>query len=716
MKVKNSFCNSTLLKYNIKRYGFISIILGLLLLLNFTFPLLLKPLKHLEDYVLIERGDDLFYLFTVPVILAMVLFAYMQKDKTVSFYHSLPMTRTELMNTQIISGIILYNLPVVVVGIINTIILLVFKSLNADCLPMMRKSDIVWSVFVWILSHFLIFMMNFLCAMVMGILVGNLVLQGVFFYVLVVLPYGLGELINLAARRIIYGLPPLNKFSDFLESWSIVGLFFKEVEVQEKIGKIVIFSDSYIRMILPLTLFYGVVAYFIGRWLYKRRQMENNHLFIAEKGIRKFFVAGFTLSLTLTIGNYIGVMTENKFIIYCGVIGGVVIGYWVSQMLVRKTLYVFGTYKGLLVYLSVVILTFVIADNDWINYEKRLPALDQITAIDYINSYYPSKEARDIMEQGEKYDFSKDLSKLIYQEKYRYTDQDSIQAIYHLHQKAINYKEEPKDRRKSAYIRYYLKNGDVVTRAYRALPIQALSDYEDLVRTKNYILNKNPFLWEIPLNYSKVVIESELRNKEYVFTGDEMNELIELMKQELLERGDYQENSWQLRMEKEQDNGFDRLAMKYYWEVNVNGKLEVQTRFLFNVDRNNKKLVEWLKEKEGIYSSLVLVPDNVKAISLLQAKEEVDYYRHGDYFEKEKIPVRAITDKKMIRLILKNTAQNVPIEYGIGEDREVGEKAIKAKELVLVGIYTEPNKYSQDFYTGFILKEDLTERLKAYVE
>ena len=151
MMMKNSLFSKSLFISNIKRYWIIPFIVAIILFLLIPFNIMLDDetnvnntqyIKELGSYLNDENinimadnygelsvEEKLFssanplILLIFPVIISIQIFKYLQKNKSTTFIHGLPLSKKQIYITNFFSGIVLLLIPY----IINFIVLLIIK-------------------------------------------------------------------------------------------------------------------------------------------------------------------------------------------------------------------------------------------------------------------------------------------------------------------------------------------------------------------------------------------------------------------------------------------------------------------------------------------------------------------------------------------------------------------------------------------------------------
>ncbi len=132
-----------------------------------------KQLKTLFEVV---GSLQFLFMFTVPVVLAIFLFRYIQTKSAADYIHSLPISRGVLFWQNVLLGIVSLVLPVIISAIV---LFLIKDSVNVDDLYTI-KLILRWAIDTIIFNIFV-----FSGAVFAGMFTGMSILQGAFIYMII---------------------------------------------------------------------------------------------------------------------------------------------------------------------------------------------------------------------------------------------------------------------------------------------------------------------------------------------------------------------------------------------------------------------------------------------------------------------------------------------------------------------------------------------------
>lgn len=445
MPSKTSLLNKELIIQTVRSGGWISLIYfaGLF----FAVPLRILMMYAEENEELYLRKVDslfqydyeiqIFLIIILPVALAVFLFRYLQVKQAVDLMHSVPISRDKIFHHYALSGMAFLILPIIV----NAVMVLMIHSILG-----LNSVFQVGDVFRWAGVIILFNLLIFLAGTFVAMMTGMSIVQAVLSYILLLFPAGIMVLLLLNFRVLLYGFP-----SDYFlnqEMGKMSPLTFATMLNQRPFHwqEAIIYS------------FFIILFYALALFLYKKRKLEAASEAIAFPKMRAIFKYGVTFCTMLSGGMYFSVVPYSSFgWIVFGYVLGAIIGYYVADMILRKTWRVFGNVKGLALYgIFIAILISVIQFLGI--YENYVPAQNEIKNVLLANNSHMYINRDEIYED---YYIPKSLK-----------DKANIEAVRKLHKQIVadkkeNQVEEEEVPYETAFFLYELKNGDHVIREYR---------------------------------------------------------------------------------------------------------------------------------------------------------------------------------------------------------------------------------------------------------
>lgn len=472
MQSKTSLIKREILKTIFRSVGWISIVYFLGLFFAIPLDIIMNSSEEQRKFLdidnLFQYNFQLQFIFSisVPVALSVFLFRYAQVKQYSDLMHSLPVKRESIFHQYALAGIMLLNLPVLLIALI---VLFIYQPMN------LQDFYSVGEIIIWVGITLLFNTVIYLAGVSVGMLTGLSAVQGVLTYIFLLLPVGLIVLVSINLPIYLFGYP---------------GQYYMESKF-EKFSPLIAFTQMNMRtpssVEAALYLLLIVSLYFLGLQIYKRRRMEAvSHalVFPITKPIFKF---GVTFCTMLLGGGYFGEMQGGTSWIIAGYVFGALIGFAAAEMVLQKSWRVTIHVKGLMVYIAVMAALFILFQFDLTQYEKRIPQSNEIERVHFSESFYLYSDI--------------DHEKPLFLKEY-----ENIDLVRRFHETII--KDENRLAqilgRDSVFIVYELKNGEKLVRDYR-------------INKKEY----NPFL--------KLIYESDeykmATNEIYQVTADETTKM-----------------------------------------------------------------------------------------------------------------------------------------------------------------------------------------------
>lgn len=476
-------------------YLFLSIILPLLSNRDVDFNQLdanaYRGNYYIRNIINFSRRQDMYIYIVILVILTgIMVFRYLQTKKSVIFTHSLPVGRKEVYISNILAGVTVLVLPLLTLGV------LLLLTRNIGTLSVIITYEAMWS---FIYKVFFAQMVLYMIVVFSNMISGISVLAGVLSVLFMVLPYGLYVLFNTLFESTIYGYASNDQAERFFTNITPITCQFLN-NVNYGIGFFILI----------------IVLFFICYYLYKVRHFEKATESIVFKSIATIFKYAAAICTTVLFGLIFGAILgmENNLNLYIGYVFGTVIGYFVPEMILRKTFRVFGDYKNYFVFLICVVVGVLLLESDVFGYEKRIPKLEKIESVSNAYAYYNDK----ILLQ----------------------DEDNIRRVLAIHQGMLKKRSKRNNlfymdnEQGGDYIYYKLKNGKTMAREYRYM-----KDYHKLVAD---IYNSNEYkskYCEAFKYTSKDILNIKVRNSlknsvnEYINNKKIIDEFLEAVKKDV---------------------------------------------------------------------------------------------------------------------------------------------------------------------------------------
>lgn len=360
------FCNSSIIRQNLRQYGWIGILYTLALLFQLPLQIFMNgdPLAEPSEIDnLFNLGADIApFLLVFPITTGLFLSRYLQSKGSSDLMHSLPLRRSYLLSSYTLSGLLLLLPPIWITSVVTVLV----RPLEGNMYIYQGAEVWQWCLTLTVLTLFL-----FAFTVFVGICVGQTILQGVVTIILLVLPAAILQFIGMHLSRYLYGYPggmgSRTDTTDWAPMLRVVDMSYKP------------FSHTELSVYALLSAAFLTLSFV----LYRKRHSEKASHAMAFTYFNPLFKAGVMLCSMLLALSYFGSIKQGTGWIIGSVAAGGVIGYILVEMVLRKTwhilnrklpleLAVYSILLGLLLYVPVSGLT---------GYETRVPANEKVNAV-----------------------------------------------------------------------------------------------------------------------------------------------------------------------------------------------------------------------------------------------------------------------------------------------------------------------------------------------
>jgi ABC-2 type transport system permease protein len=618
MKLKTSYFNKGVLHNDIKRFGWVGICYLIFLLFEVPFKIFTINASNAAHPEYIESMQNVFSNDTlklstavIPVLIAILLFRYIQSKKSVDMIHCLPIKRVKIYDNHIFIGILFLVVPVLITALAA---LLLKGALN------LNNTDIhftVKTVTSWTGSTILFNIVIFLSSVFVGMFTGLSSAQGILTYIFLFLPMGLTTLINYNINFFVYGVA-----NDYYINNGIA--FFSPIQRYISISPMT--SMEMFRYIM-----FCIILYLAARFAYHKRSLEAASNAVAFKNLQPVFKYGITFCCMLLGGIYFrGPGYGFSWVIFGYTIASLV-GYIIAEIIMTKSLRIFRNIRGYFIYAIIIVFVAIVINSDIIGYEKRMPALENIENIYLENSFYYSNGKLDNQIRV-------------------YSEKENLNNIEKLHKKLIEDKKSLKHSSSSneqVAILYTLKNGKQIKRQYN-IPPQGYGEYlKPIYESKEYKKMHNNILNNDYSSIDKISINSS-KNKNTIITNPiEIKEAIEILKNEVLN-----------------ETYEDIIDSRDVW-TDINILLSDDKRIDLSWKRSYKEFENWLKQK-GYYAKARLMPEDIDYALIEKRDPNNPHGGINQSQENSNIKRLKITDKNKLETCLTNYSNNGAGQYVLG--------------------------------------------------
>lgn len=469
---KISLFNKGIYKSTLSRFKWGSVLYFVILFFSTCFPLMIDDMMYSAETVrkYLETGGKIlndsyigfpvFVATIVPTVVGFLAFDMFWSKQQSVFVHSLPCKRRVIYFSVLSGAFTLMVLPVLA----NALILMIISA---------SKFGEIFGILhclKWILANlillFVMFSIATLSASITSSRIGYVFVNGVLHFI----PFAIAFCIGGVASAYLYGFDNnLSPFFDSLVSWLPAFSHYTYNGGND--------FSVFTNLMSYKSLIYiscAVLLYVVSFFIYKKRHAETAGNFVAFKVLNPVFKYLFTaLGTVFTFSlMYFGRGYDGYALFVIFVVS--IILYFAFEMILKKNLKVFGTYKGYLVFAAVMaVLVVFVQFTSFFGYENRVPEIDEVESV-LVSEYY------------------EDLIKTV-------SDRDFIAEVINIHENKIS--EIPlmvEGFKDSIKIEYNLKNGKKIKRVYRDLTWEEKNyTFGILFNHKEYRL-ANDMLHQIP--------------------------------------------------------------------------------------------------------------------------------------------------------------------------------------------------------------------------
>lgn len=661
MTSKTSLFNKGLIYSAFKRWRWFSVLytLALFFLLPFNHLLSLSNLQdewiknNLLDSLDIWSNDgslQAVLVCTLPIILAALIFHYLNSHKATTMMHSLPLKRKTLFYSHSLAGLCLLLGPVLLISLL-LIVLNLTTSLN--------QAYSVLHILQWIGFNILFSSLFFFITTFVGMFTGNTLAQLAFTYILNILPAGLYVLIFHNLDQLLYGFCSAQLSESWMANLPMFALVAQPGYGFLTPGKIVVY--------LLLTVFF----FFSTAYLYQKRSLESAGEVISFSIIRPLFKYGVTFCTMLLGGSlFSSIYYDSWPLLLLGYLVGSLIGYWVAEVLLQKSFRVWASLrKGYWKYAAVIVLLLMGINVDVTGYIQRVPTPAHVENIFFGTSIYPwlnnaENSVTRLSPEGEIIE-----TDTYYDGLSIFDNKENIQNIISLHEQLVTGPAEPEEGR-YYYFAYTLTNGKHLVRQYK-IDEEALARYmAPIYESLEYKEARFPLLTQNPSDFKLMEIQDERTNKKPLLltNSTEIEEFCTLFKQELL------------------DTPFTDLVYSTRDYISVVTIDHHDRKTEYALRRNYQDVFQWLKTK-NYYHDVLMNPDDIAYAIVINPHLIDDKYDNDEVVFTEQIGITT-SEKEVIR------EKHVKIT-----DKEIIGELIA---LTITRTYSSPRRYIEydvNFYS-----------------
>jgi len=411
--------------------------------------------RYYETYTLADKIQDLLYTYAnlpigwfivfAAVIVGMALYSYIYNAKSANMIHALPVDKTQLFGTNVLSGLVFLIVPQIISAVVSAVVCLGYGINRLDVIAIALVETIAVAFVAYGMVTFCAMFTGLLVALPLYVLIFNYLGQWMYYMIYLVISVfahgvsGLGRSVSIVFQVF---LSPLNALGGY------IGLH----ETYE--NEVAVGMEIYAAKLLAVYVVIAAVLYVIAYFTYKKRHIEKAGEWITVEWLKPVFRFGAGTTAGIYGGIFIKILLDQigiqlegiAVVILIVLLGG--IGYFLAEMIVRKNFRVFHKknwiHCGVFSVILVLLYGGLLGVADYM--EKYVPESEEIEAVSVHMGY-------DIRMDGE------EAQQVLEKHKIIIENIDAIQAeAERIHDDGEHF----------TYVnfQYRLKNGDYVDRHY----------------------------------------------------------------------------------------------------------------------------------------------------------------------------------------------------------------------------------------------------------
>ena len=483
MKSKISFFNAGIFKSMLKRFWPLWTAYFAVWFMSLPLPSLVARLQGVKESAVTvvaaamktSVGASVVSAFVMGILAAMAVFGFLYNSRSCGMIASTPVRREAVFCSAYLAG----ALPVIAANLLIAVLNWLFtlsSGIEGACI--FKMNAILFAVNS---MEFLIF---FSIAAFIAMLTANIVALPVLYLIFNFVFLGMEYVVRMLYGMFVFGY---NGLPDcILEFMSPLIYLFTRISLNASQATISLTNWS----ALLGYIISAVVLTAAALLLYRKRRMESAGDVIAVKSLRPVFKFCVTACAALCFGLLFFVIISTLFtslsmsmlILSAGLIIGAFIGYFASEMLLKKSFHVFkGNWKGFVITIILCIVFAFVCVTDLFDLSSQLPDVDDIEAINCDSE----NGGVDIKNRS-------DIEAILKVNKAIIDDRDKYEGLDYTDYESVGY----------VSLRYKLKDGHSVYRGYTVLIDDNYKAYYAALGSVNIV--KSCFTPEIPVTVQNV--------------------------------------------------------------------------------------------------------------------------------------------------------------------------------------------------------------------
>ena len=431
--------------------------------------------------------------FFVPTVVALLCYRFVHSKKTSIFVHSLPVTRTVNYISTLMGAFTLMAIPVVA----NSAVLILLSKCGYG--GYFKPLDVV----MWALFNLAVLFIMFSISTFSAMCTGNSFALVAINTVLIFAPLVVASITETILLEFLYGYSYKRNLLDFAAEINPV-YFLGEAADRICVGEIPLIK-------MWAFIAFSVVLYVAGYFIYKFRHVETSEDVAGFKVLNPILKYTITFIGTLAVFSIFTTFIAYKTALFTFlVILASVVLYFGSEMILKKTLKVWHSYKGYLAF-GVAFTAFILFRGltSVFGYETYVPEIAGVEQAAIYNYYYQEKEP---------FIKNEELCKYIIKVHSEFADDEYRSILNHdaFHDTRI-------------HIAYKMKNGKTITRRYGI----SFTKLDEIMKEVYKYPEYKEACLEVFRNDIRDVVDVDINGQEIGKSIDEMGELLECIKKDM---------------------------------------------------------------------------------------------------------------------------------------------------------------------------------------
>ena len=399
----------------------------------------------------------------IAILAAMAAFSFLFTAKNTNLIASMPVSRTAVFGSAYLAGFV----PVIASYFLTALTNLLASLGTSIEFPILLEANVFY-FFINSAEFFIFYSIAVMIAMITANAIAMPVLYIIFNFLFAGMETVVRSIICEFSFGVAMGSTVLDPLSPFLEISA-----FNIMPITE-FGEIKYFAWFYEWKLLIIYLVAALILSLAALLLFKKRRMESAGDVVAVLKLRPVFKFGVSVCASLCIGALFFVIFGDMysgnayrfFILLLGLFGGAFAGYFISEMLIRKSIHVFkGHWPGFIVICVLAAAFAVCCFFDLFGLSSKLPEADDIVSVAPEYSVTVITDKKDIEE----------LLKI-------------NRAIIDKRTEYLPYMHGYYDESFSVGFRYILKDGSLICRYYQITSDENLEAYCNILNKPEYVL------------------------------------------------------------------------------------------------------------------------------------------------------------------------------------------------------------------------------------